>query len=238
MVNKVVISAAGRGTRMKELTQDKPKHLLEINGQPFLYYLFKNLKGAGFSEFILVIGYKGEMIEDYVKKTDYPIRIVNQFEKFKEKYGTAIPILCAKDLVGDENFVAVSGSDLYSVGDLKAMRIDDNFHYVAGKRSDHPEDFGVLIQDNKGFLEKIVEKPKRYVGNLVNTSLYKFTPEIFDYAERVPISQKGEYYIVEALSELAKEKKVKVKEIYSYWLDFGRPEDIEELSKFFKEQNN
>ena len=118
--------------------------------------------------------------------------------------------------------------------DLKAMNIDDEFCYIAGLKNDHPENFGVLIEDGDDFLEKIIEKPKEFVGNLVNTSLYKFTPEIFEKVLQIKKSPRGEYEITDAISLLAKEKKVKIKKIDNFWMDFGRPEDVEKLSNFLQ----
>ena len=123
MINKVVVAAAGRGTRMLQLGKHKPKHLIEVNGKPFLYYLLKNLKEAGFTEIIMVIGYKKEIIEEFLKKYDgdLNITIINQFEKLGDKkYGTICPVECVKDVIKhDESFMMVMGDNLYSVKDLK-----------------------------------------------------------------------------------------------------------------------
>ncbi|MFA5948578.1 MAG: sugar phosphate nucleotidyltransferase, partial [Candidatus Gracilibacteria bacterium] len=74
-----------------------------------------------------------------------------------------------------------------------------------------------------------------FVGNLINTSLYKFTPEIFKTVFKIEKSQRGEYEVTDAISLLAKEKKVKIKKINDFWMDFGRPEDIEKMSNFLNE---
>ena len=67
MIKKVVIAAAGQGTRMLELSKDKSKHLINVNQKPFLSYLLDNLIDAGYCEFILVVGFKKELIEDFSK---------------------------------------------------------------------------------------------------------------------------------------------------------------------------
>jgi len=68
MIKKIVVLAAGKGTRMLEYSKNQPKHLINIGDKPFLYYSFKNLKEAGFSEIIVVIGYKKEVMEKFAKK--------------------------------------------------------------------------------------------------------------------------------------------------------------------------
>ena len=97
MIKKVLISAAGRGSRMLDLSKDKPKHLIEINNKPFLYYLLSNLKEAGFEEIIMVVGYKKEFMEEFLAeyKDTFNITLVNQFDILGEdRYGTACPLEC------------------------------------------------------------------------------------------------------------------------------------------------
>jgi len=242
VIKKVVIAAAGQGTRMLHLSDNKSKHLICVQQRPFLSYLLDNILQAGYREIILVVGYREDMIREFLKDykfdgLDFDIKIVNQFDILgpKEKeYGTACPIKCVKDLIKNENFISLVGDNFYTVEDLKAMNIDDQFCYIAGLKQDHPEKFGVLIEDGDDFLEKIIEKPKEFVGDLINTSLYKFTPEIFEKVFQIEKSPRGEYEITDAISLLAKERKVKIKKINDFWMDFGRPEDVEKLSKFLE----
>ena len=113
------------------------------------------------------------------------------------------------------------------------MRADDDYCYVAGIKDAHPEKYGVLITDD-GFLKEIIEKPKDFVGNLINTGLYKFTPEVFEKISQIKKSSRGEFEITDAISLLAKDKKVKVKIIEDYWKDFGNPGDVIRISKLLK----
>jgi bifunctional UDP-N-acetylglucosamine pyrophosphorylase/glucosamine-1-phosphate N-acetyltransferase len=240
-IKKVVIAAAGQGTRMLDLSKDKPKHLIEVNGRPFLAYVLDNLFMAGYSDITLVGGYMNDLMENFEKnysppgEEEFNIKFVNQYEILgpKEKiYGTACPLMCVKDVI-KEQFLFIGGDNLFSINDLKEMNADDNFNYIAGLTHKNPENYGVLVADGE-YLEKIVEKPKEFVGNLINAGLYKFTPEIFDKISEIKKSPRGEYEITDAVSLLAKDKKVKIKQIKDYWYDFGKPEDIEKLAEFLK----
>jgi len=241
-INKVVIAAAGQGTRMKDLTKEKSKHLLEVNNKPFLSYVLDNLIKAGLNDITLVVGFGAELIEKFLKDYEYKVRIINQLEVLgpKEKiYGTACPLMCVKDI--KENFLYICGDNFYSVEDLKVLRIEDNYNYVAGIDHKNPEKFGVLITEGE-FLKEIIEKPqagqaKNSLNNLVNTSLYKFTPEIFKKVFEIKKSSRGEYEITDAVSLLAKNKKVKIKRIKDFWFDLGEPEDIKKLSEFLNGSN-
>lgn len=240
MIKKVLISAAGRGTRMLDLSKDKPKHLIEVKGKPFLYYLLDNLKKAGFEEIIMVVGYKKEFMEDFLANynNDFNITLVNQFDILGEdRYGTACPLEATKDLLQGESFLAVYGDNLYSVEDLRNLNIDDDYSYVAGLPHETPENYGVLQVEND-LLKKIVEKPKKPVGNLINTGLYKFTPDVFDHLSEIDLSPRGEYELTDVINILAEQNKVKTLGLKGMWLDFGRPEDIKKVEKYLDDKNN
>jgi dTDP-glucose pyrophosphorylase len=252
MIKKVVIAAAGQGTRMLKLSEDKSKHLICVNEKPFLAYLMDNILLAGYTDILLVVGFHPELMKEFkenylncvgklgLDKNKVKIEIINQHEILGPKdvaYGTACPIKCAKKFIGNENFLSLAGDNFYSVEDLRAMNIDDNYNYVAGCENETPEKFGVLVRDGDDFLEEIIEKPKKFMGNLINISFYRFTPEIFDAVDKIEKSVRGEYEITDAISLLAKEKKVKIKKINNFWMDFGRPEDVEKMKELLKNQN-
>ncbi len=246
MIKKVVIAAAGEGTRMLHLTKNKSKHLIKVGKRPFLAYLLDNLFLAGYKDLILVVGYKEELIKDFLeeykpplrslRKSQYKIRMISQYELLGPKskiYGTACPLMCVKDIVGKNDFLFVAGDNLYSPNDFKSLNTSGKYNFVAGIYNKNPEKYGVLVGDN-GFLKKIIEKPKNYVGNIINTSLYRFTPDVFKKLSRIKKSPRGEYEITDVINLLAKEKKVKIKKIKDYWLDFGNPADIIKVSCFLK----
>ncbi len=237
MIKKAVVAAAGKGTRMLHLTRNKPKHLIRVGRFPFLNYLLCNLLKAGYSELIVVAGYKREIVEDFLKEFPHPVRMVDQFEILgKERYGTACALECAREALGEESFIMVYGDHIFSVGDLKAMNISDRYTYTAGRYHHSPQKFGVLKVED-GFLKKIIEKPKTYVGNFINIGLYKFTPDIWEKLTKIKISERGEYELTDAVNMLAAEKKVKVKEISDFFIDFTNPADVIRVSQFLKNEN-
>lgn len=241
MVKRVVIAAAGQGTRMLNLTKNKPKHLIEVNGKPFLSYVLDNLKEAGYEDITIIVGYKGELTKSFLDENGYKVKVINQFEILgdpkgapEKMYGTACPLMCIKDI--NESFIYLSGDNFYSVQDLKNINIDDEYNYISGVEVDNSEGFGVLLRDGE-FLKEIIEKPKNSIEKLINATLYKFTPEIFEKVSKIDKSPRGEYEITDAVSLLAKEKKVKINIIKGFWMDFGKPDDITKFSKFLDESN-
>lgn len=226
---KIVILAAGKGVRMLPLTNDIPKVLVKVNGKEFLYYVLKNLQKAGYENFCLIAGYKKEKIEEFLKKENIKAKLIEQ----KEQKGTGDAVMQAKEFVGSENFIVLGGDNLWSPNDLKEINQEDAFNYISGLEVPNPKKYGVLVEENE-YLKEITEKPKEYVGNLINTGLYKFTPEIFDALSKIKESPRGEYELTDAISLLAKEKKVKILRIKDYWKDLGSLADIEPMGEFLK----
>ena len=237
MISKVVIPAAGKGTRMLELAKDRPKHLIDVLDQPFLYYVLKNLQNAGFTEMILVVGHHAEKMEDFARTVgkEFNITVVNQFETMgTAKYGTVIPVQAAAEAVGNNQFVCIYGDNLYSPRDLAAMReLDDEFNYVSLLHVPNPEKYGVPIMNGE-MVTDFVEKPKTFISNWVSIGCYKFTPEVFTEAVKVGMSERGEYELTDAIASLAKLGKVKARKMLDYWMDFGNPNDVEKVAEFLK----
>lgn len=239
MIDTVVISAAGKGTRMKELAKDKPKHMIEVNGKPFIWYLLENLRSVGYKKIVIVVGHLCQHIEHFASKYPFPITIVNQYAVMGEgAYGTAVPVLAAEQALNGKPFCALNGDNLYSVRDLKSMNHDDGFCYVGGLPHENWQKYGVLIPGENQLLKEIIEKPDHDVGSkLINTGLFTFTHEIFNACRHVtPTPPKNELYLTDAVTELAALGKVKIQRIQDYWKDFGSPEDVGTVSKFLRER--
>jgi dTDP-glucose pyrophosphorylase len=246
MLNKIVVMAAGKGTRMLQLSQDQPKHLIGVKNRPFLYYALNNINQAGFEEIILVVGYKKEKMEEFAEnyKGEFNLKLVDQFEIMgTEKYGTAMPVAAGEKLIGQENFAVVNGDDLYAIEDLQKMRgLDDDLIYAGGMTTDNPAPYGILKTDEQNFLQKIIEKPqpdadfdaRRPRDYLVNIGIYKFTPEIFRAIKNIGLSKRGEYEITDAITLLAKEKKVKTIKVTGKWKSFTNPEDVGRMEEYLR----
>jgi dTDP-glucose pyrophosphorylase len=227
---KVVILAAGKGTRMLPLTKEVPKVLIEVNGKPFLYYVLKNLQEAGFNEFVLVVGYMKEKISAFLDEFGFKAKLVEQ----KEQLGTGDALLSAKGFCGNEDFIMLGGDNLWDVDDFKKFNVKDKLNYISGVEVDELDSkYGVLVSDN-GMLNEIKEKPLDYHGNLINAGLYKFTSDIWTALDKVKVSVRGEVELTDAINLLAKDKKVKILEA-KWWIDLGSKEDIKGVQEFLED---
>ena len=233
---KAVLLAAGKGVRLLPLTMDKPKVLIDVNGKPFLWYVLEHLRLAGFDDLGLIVGYKKEKIEKFVKgyldkQGGMKITLIEQ----QKQLGTGNAVMYAREFVGRDNFMVYYTDNLISVGDLRRLPFEDEFTYIMAMQVQYPERYGVLAHEGEMLLE-IREKPKEYVGNWVNAGIYKFTPDVFALLERVTLSPRGEVELTDAVTMLAKQRKVKVMKLKEYWLDLGVKDDIPKVSSFLKEE--
>jgi len=223
---------------MLDLAKSRPKHLIDVLDKPFLYYVLENLQRSGFQEIILVIGSHAEKMEQFAatEGSAFPITIVNQYDVMgRERYGTAVPILAAREAVGEEDFVCVFGDNLNSPDDLTALRtVDDGYSYLNLRYTESPEKYGVpLIKGD--LVDRIVEKPQEFISNWVAAGSYTLRNEIFAACEEVEVSGRGEYELTDAISSLAAGGKVKARKMTDYWFDFGQPDDVEAVARFIRE---
>lgn len=226
MVSTVVIMAAGRGTRMKELTQDKPKHLLPVLDRPFLDYTLDRLRQAGFTKIIILIGHQSQAFSIYHDVPD--IQLLEQ-HRFHERYGTAAAVENMKAVVGNEPFAVIAGDNLYSVNDLQRLRNFSGRMIIGGYKTEQWQGMGILQQRADHSLEQIIEKPSEFVGDIINASLYVFTPAIFPVIEQLQPSPRGEYEITDAINQVAEQEIVDVLALQDRWLDLTAPSDIPKI---------
>lgn len=215
-----VIICAGKGTRMRPLTETVPKPMIQICGKPILQHIIHALPKE-IDELILVVGYLKEQIEAFCGE-EYCGRKVRYVTQENFAGGTGEALLCAKDLVSGP-FMFMFADDIHGKDALS--EIVKHEHAILSAHSDTPERFGVLVLNEDGTLKEILEKPENPPSHLINTGVFVATPSIFSYS--VPVSSSGELYATDMLTAYAKDHKLKVIEQME-WLPIGYPEHIVE----------
>jgi glucose-1-phosphate thymidylyltransferase len=167
---KAIIPLAGIGSRLRPHTHTHPKALIPVGGKPLIAHIVDNLRHYGIKEFIFVIGYLGDKIEQYLtaEYSDLDIHFVVQLPKI----GTGHAIWSAKEHIkeGDEMFI-VLGDTIFNV-DLEPV-LNSEHNSLGVKKVEDPRMFGVAEMGADGFIEKLVEKPKMPKSNLALVGLYK-----------------------------------------------------------------
>ncbi|MBI5398529.1 NTP transferase domain-containing protein [Candidatus Woesearchaeota archaeon] len=218
---KAVIFAAGKGTRMLPLTEHTNKVLIPVNGKPFLWYVIDTLQKAGVTDLGIVVSYKQDQIEKFLSQFNIQATLIHQ----DQPLGTGHALKCAASFVGRGNFLVCPGDNLVSIADIKRVIGDAARPQLLGLRHEHPEHYGVLQVEN-GLLKHVVEKPKQFIGDLINTGVYFFTNDIFTHLKNISRQASGEYYLTDAVTALAHVRPVRVLTIEGFWLDLGKPTDV------------
>lgn len=224
---QAIILAAGQGIRMRPLTNNICKPMLQIKGKPILEYTLANLPEE-ISEIIFIIGYKGDLIRTHFgnEYKNKRIRYVLQ----KDLNGSAAALRCAKDFL-KEKFLVLNGDDLYCRPDLKNLINNDSLAVLA-KEVDNPGHLGALKTDDNGYLLEIIENPKENYGSLVNAGAYFLNRKFFDY-EMVKKSTKiseREFGLPQTLVKMTKDYKVKVEKA-KFWQPIGYPKDLKKAEE-------
>jgi len=223
---KAIILAAGKGTRLKPLTETVPKPLLRIANKPILEYNLDALQNL-VDEVLIVVGYKKEQIIEYFGTSFKGIKITYIIQK--EICGTGNAVLqCEKFVNG--SFIVMNGDDIYFKKDIE--KCFKKRYSILAKEVSNPERFGVLKLKKEKYLDKIIEKPKKFVSNLANTALYKVDDRVFIFLKNIRKSKRGEYEFVDAVTELAKKEKVEFVKANN-WISIGYPWHLLEANESF-----
>lgn len=223
---QAVILAAGEGKRMRPLTYEKPKPLIKVAGKSLIEHLLDALPDE-IDEIIIVVGYKGAMIREYLGEVykGIPIRYIFQWMPA----GTAHSLSIARPFLKGR-FLFLYADDIHGAEALSKMVRHPLAILVA--RYAHPEKMGVVSVKDDGTLATIEEKPEHPKSDLVNTGPMVLDERIFEY--EAPRHQNGEYFITDPVSAMAKEHPFAVIE-QTLWLPVGCSDDImraeEELKK-------
>ncbi|MFH1589150.1 MAG: sugar phosphate nucleotidyltransferase [archaeon] len=229
---QVIIPMAGKGTRLRPHTHTIAKPLINVAGKPVLAHILDELKRLKVSEIIFIIGYLGDQIKDYVTKNyNFKTKFIVQ----EELKGQAHAINLAKSYIKED--VIIWFVDTLSDPNIEQLKKTKADGVIYVKEHEDPERFGIVFPDKKGFIEKIIEKPKNPPSNLANIGLfyikdYQGLFSAIDHLIKHDMQTKGEFYLVDAFNVMI-ERGAKFKaERVTYWEDCGQPETLLATNKF------
>jgi len=246
---KAVILAAGKGTRMGSLTSEVPKPMIPVQGTPVLEHIVTRLISAGVREFFIVIGFRGEVIEEYFgdgqkwnAKISYGRQLVQD--------GTGKAPEVAREFVGGDDFILTYGDILVPASSYEDMlaryRIGHFSGLITCTGSEDVTKGGLLFFDQQFCLEKLVEKPgpaqiealrlegRLRPGDIVwyNAGIYIFKPLLFDFTAKLEKSPRGEYELTDALTAMVTAGHCLAGlEIQGRWVDVRDPQVLASLER-------
>jgi len=219
---QAVILAAGEGTRLWPLTSTRPKPLLKVLDRTVLEHNLEQLASL-VEEVILVVGYKGEMIRNFIGNHYKGLKISYAWQK--SLLGTGDAVKVAEPFLKDK-FLVLNGDDFYFKEDLTECL--ENFPSILVKEVEDPRAFAaVLVED--GLVKDIIEKPKEIYSNLANIGVYFLDRSIFKI--KLGKSPRGEYEITDFVRDFAKNKKLYFR-IAKQWFPGSYPWHLLEVNEF------
>jgi glucose-1-phosphate thymidylyltransferase len=235
---QAVVLAAGEGTRLRPLTENKPKGMVEVEGKPILTHCLEQLVSLGADELVVVVGYrKEEIISHYDDEFNgVPITYTHQ----REQKGLAHALLTVEEHI-DDDFMLMLGDNVFraNLDDVVSRQREDRADAAFLVEEVPWEDasrYGVCVTNDYGEIVEVVEKPDDPPSNLVMTGFYTFTPAIFHACKLVQPSNRGEYEISEAIDLLIRSgRTIDAIGLEGWRLDIGYPEDRDEAEERLQE---
>lgn len=240
-IRKAVIPAAGFGTRFLPQTKAMPKEMLPIVDKPVIQYVVEELVASGIQDIIIVTGWHKRAIEDHF---DYPFELIKTLElQKKEKlldevkrtaelanfiyirqkgpYGNGTPVLCAKQIIGNEPFVAIWGDEFIYANPPRALQCIEVFErygdpVISAVRVPKQDvsRYGIVeannVERNIWQIKKLIEKPdpKETTSNLAAHGCYVLTPDIFGELENLKPGKSDEIWLTDAIKNLMKKRPI------------------------------
>jgi len=233
--DKAVVLAAGRGTRMRELTAELPKPMIEVRGKPVLQRIVEGLRDAGVRDFLIVVGHHADAVQNFFGDgSRYNTAI--QYATQEVQDGTGRVVDLARDFVGASSFVLGYGDILVDPANYKRVvdLPDDIEAIVTVTRGEDVSKGGAVFLNKEMELVDLREKPEsgEPTSPWYNAGLYAFRPGIFEFTAKLKLSPRGEYELTDAIRALAHSgRKVRALEITGEWADVRDPEILARLNQ-------
>ncbi len=233
-VTKAVVLAAGRGTRMGDLTDELPKPMIEVRGKPILQHIVEGLASNGVNRFLIIVGYRKEVIEAFFGDgSRFGVEMNYITQEIQD--GTGRVVLLAEKFAGEDPFILSYGDILVPAESYAGLTVLDGADaLLTVKHSEDVAKGGASFIGEGQRVTRIIEKggPGEPTSPWYNAGIYTFTHPIFEFARSLRKSPRGEYELTDALQEIVDRKLVlRAVELDGDWADVRDPEILEELNR-------
>jgi UDP-N-acetylglucosamine diphosphorylase / glucose-1-phosphate thymidylyltransferase / UDP-N-acetylgalactosamine diphosphorylase / glucosamine-1-phosphate N-acetyltransferase / galactosamine-1-phosphate N-acetyltransferase len=234
-IDRAVLLAAGRGTRMRELTAELPKPMIKVRGKPILLHIVEGLQAAGIKDFLIVVGYHGDAVRDYFGDgTCFGLEIRYATQAVQDGTGRVVDL--AREFVGQSPFILSYGDILFDPVNYKSLvdLANDVEAIVSVKQNEDVSKGGAVFVNERMEVTDIREKsqPGEMTSAWYNAGVYAFRLSIFEWTAKLQPSPRGEYELTDAIRALAQSgKKVKAFELSGAWADVRDPEILAQLNQ-------
>ena len=247
---KVIIPAAGTGTRLFPHTHTKPKPMVYIAGKPIIGHILDRMIELEPEEVILIVGYRKDQLISYVDE-HYSDTFNIQYIDQNDRQGLGHSICLTREVVGDSDIMIALGDMIFKAGYLDFYKQHKNNGHCSGsigvREVDEPEKYGIVeLESESSCIKHLEEKPLRPASNLGIAGVYfiQDTPMLFDVLDWMldnNIRTRGEYQLTDALQEMIKRGSRFKTFTVSSWYDCGHAESLLETNRVLldeKENSN
>ena len=239
MIKKGIILAGGTGTRLSPLTKSVNKQLLPIHDKPMIFYPLSIMMLANIRKILMIVN-PGQINNFKTLLGDgsrYGIDIIYKIQDKPKGLPDAFNL--GKSFINNENVALILGDNFF-YGQSLTQKLEKSSKHKSGatiflKEVSTPENYGVA-KINKKKIEKIVEKPKKFISNNAITGLYFFDRNVSNYSSKLKKSSRGELEITDLIKEYKKRNKLKYELIGrgAIWSDAGKIEDLSNVTNYVK----
>lgn len=223
---KGAILAAGRGTRLRPLTEVTNKILLPVFDQPMIIGPINTLKALGVEDICIVTS--KEHLSSFMKflgdGSTFDVRFTYVVQD--RPLGIAHALLQAEDFFKGSKVIATLGDNIFENVSVDKSALSDGFAYVFIKDVEHPQRFGVAEMDANGHVTRITEKPKQPKTRHAVTGLYIYPGDVFSFIRGMEPSGRGELEITDVNNHYIKSGRLRACKVPGYWLDTGTFESL------------
>jgi len=234
-VTKAVLLAAGKGTRMRELTNELPKPMIPVRGKPILQHIVEGLRAAGVTRFQIIVGWRAEVVRDFFgdgSRFGAAVEYITQ----EVQDGTGRVVELAREFAGADPFILSYGDILvdpanyHRLADLGGAEALISVKHNPGEIAKG----GAVFVNERFEMTDLREKPKpgEPTSPWYNAGIYTFRPSIFEFTAKLEKSPRGEYELTDAIRSLALSGRlVQVVELAGDWADVRDPEVLAQLNE-------
>jgi len=242
---KTVILCGGKGTRLKEETEYKPKAMVVVGAKPILWHIMKIYSHYGYREFVLALGYKGQAIKEFflnerAYSSDFTLRTSSGAIDYHQQHADDFSVTFAdtgadsltgerlrrlRKYLGDGEFMLTYGDGVADIDIADLVRAHRKQGTLATITGVHPTSkYGLLHSDDQNRVQNFSQKPT--LGDYVNGGFMVMSPGVFDYVD--------DGMIEDALIRMAADRQLSVYRHGGFWKAMDTYQEMEELNRLWE----
>jgi bifunctional UDP-N-acetylglucosamine pyrophosphorylase/glucosamine-1-phosphate N-acetyltransferase len=235
---QTIILAGGEGKRVFPLAVNRPKPMFKLLGKPLIHHVIDTLKEAGLTDYVVVVGHRGEQIKDYLKDGS-KLGVNIEYTLQKQSLGMADALKTAEDLAED-NFFVVNADDIFEASLIKQMikqfRVGNSEIVLSCKPVQETWKFGIIRVEEETVTDFVEKPPKgKEPSNLAVVGVYILAKKIFDYYKKIPVS---DHQYEDAILRFIKDRNVvKAVSYDGFFAGYKYPWDLFTINKHLMDKN-